>query len=143
MWTATLISARRTFGRLDFEIEYLDDSDGETTRLTYSLNNATKKGVRNLARSEVARLDAFKNEVIDLPVGQSINIDPDAVVPPPDSTPAELARRAWFDDWQRLNQLLRLIAAVPALETAQATNLITNLKASLEADWLNSYLDNI
>ena len=140
MWTATLIRAEKRNGRLDFEIEYLDDTDGEITRIAYSLQSATKKQVRNLARREAARLDALKSEVIDLPVGQSINIDPDVVPDPPPPTSAEIAREAWFDDWRRLNKLLRLANA----GLLSMTDIrITNLQTSLQADWQNSYLDGV
>lgn len=143
MWTATLIRALKNNGRLDFEIEYLDDSDGEIIRVADSLRSPTKKQIRDIARSTVARLDALKNEVIDLPIGQAIDIDPDVVIPPDPPTQAELDRRAWFVDYRQLNQLLEVTTAVPALLTAQAQTLIDSLRVSLEADWLNSYLDGI
>ena len=132
--------------QVDFEIEYLDSDDGEITRLAYSLTAPTKKQIRDLARREVTRLAALKAEVIDLPVGQSINIDPDIVEPPTPPTPptqAELDRNAWFADYRQLNQLLEVTTKVPALATAQATTLIANLRVSLEAGWRNSYLGDI
>ena len=143
MWTATLIRADKNNGRLDFEIEYLDSDDGEITRLAYSLTAPTKKQIRDLARREVTRLAALKAEVIDLPVGQSINVDPDIVEPPTPPTQAELDRNAWFADYRQLNQLLEVTTKVPALSTAQATTLIANLRVSLEAGWRNSYLGDI
>jgi hypothetical protein len=143
MWTATLIKAKRGFGRLDFEIEYLDDSDGETIRLADSIQNATRKKVRDHARSTVARLDAFKNEVIDLPVGQSIDIDPDAPIPPTPPTPAQIARRAWFDDFRKLQSMLTLMDAVPAMLTPARQTAIDSLRTTLETDWLNSYLEDV
>lgn len=143
MWTATLIRAEKRNGRLDFEIEYLDDSDNEITRISYSLNSATKKQIRDLARREVARLDTLKSVVIDLPIGQSINIDPDAVTPPSDPTPEELARRAWFDDYQKLRSMLQVAETIPALLTAQTQTAIDNLRVTLEADWENSYLEGV
>ena len=143
MWTATLVRASKNHGRLDFEIEYLDDSDGEVTNLSYSLSNATKKKVRDLARSEVKRLDDLKNEVIDLPVGQSIDIDPDVPPPPTPPTQAQIDRAAWFDDYRQLQSILTVTAALPGLLTPGRQTIIDNLIASLEADWLNSYLDGI
>ncbi len=141
MWTATLLKFNTDQGRVDIAVEYTDGTD--THVRTYNLQNPTKKSIRDLVRAEANRFEAVKVEVIDLEVGLSIDIIPDVVVPPPAPTSEEIAERAWFDDWRQLKQLIELTTAVPALETAQATTLIASLKASLEADWLNSCLGKI
>ncbi len=143
MWTATLIRAEKDHGRLTIEISYVDLETGEVVNKSYNLDNPTKKKIRDLARSEVNRLEALKNEVIDIPVGTSIDITPDPTVPPdppPDPTPEELARTAWFGDWDKFNQFLRLVNA-GLMDSADIK--ITNLRASLSANWLNSYLDGV
>ncbi len=141
MWTATLLEFNKDQGRVDLLVEYTDGQDKHTR--SYNLDNPTKKSIRDIVRREALRFEEVKNNVIDLPVGMSIDIDTDPVTPPPPPTPEELARRAWFDDWEQLRQLTEVTTMLPALQTPQATTLIANLKASLEADWLNSYLGSI
>jgi len=140
MWKATLSKVIKHYGRLDFSIEYQDDSDGEVTTLTYSLRDATDQKIRNIARQEVKVLADLKSEVIDLPVGQMINIDPEPVVTPSPPTAAELARTAWFDDWRMLNKL-SIMASNGLIN--QADTRITPLRLRLKDTWLDTYLDDL
>ena len=139
-WTATLKRADKRKTLVVVEIEYQDSTDGDVFVQRYNLQHASKKGIRDLARSEVTRLAALKTADLDLPIGTSIDIDPDVVVPPPAPSAEEVARRLWFRDWDRLQALLRLANAglLPINDTR-----ITNLQASLQADWVNTYLTEI
>lgn len=138
MWTATLLKFDTDNGRVDIEVEYTDGVD--THIRSYNLNQPTKKSIRDLVRNEANRFEAVKTEVIDLPVGLSIDITPDPVTPPPGPTAEELAEKAWFDDWHKLNRLVRL--ANNGLIEMTDTRIVT-LQTSLQAGWLNSYLDRI
>ena len=141
VWTATLDKLERENGKWSVNITYSDGT--ESYGKGYTFERISKKQLRDLARAEAARLLATKTTDIDIPIGTTIDVTPDPVIPPPDPTPAEIAKRAWFADWKQLKQLTELTTAVPALATAQATTLMTTLRASLKADWLNSYLGNI
>jgi len=142
-WTATLTGLERTNGKWLVGVLYTDTVSGDTFKRNYDRERVTKQQLRDLVRSEVLRLIEIETTDIDIPIGTTIDVTPDPVIPPPDPTPAQIAKRAWFDDWNQLRQLTELTTAVPALATAQATTLMANLRASLEADWLNSYLGNI
>lgn len=139
-WTATLLSANKKHGRLRIEISYEDNDTNEVINKVYDLDKATKKSIRSLARAEVNRMEILKNEVIDLPVGISIDITPDTPPIPVPPTPEEIARRAWFTNWSRMLQFLALVDA--GLMQFDDTRIIS-LRASLLTDWLNSYMDGI
>ena len=142
-YTATLTALSRVRDQWRFSILYEDTDSGQSLEKHYRQDSVSKSQLRNLARNEAAALLNNETTDIDIAIGTTIDVTPDPVVPPPDPIPEETARRAWFDDYRKLQSLLEVTGAVPALETAQATTLITNLRASLEADWDNSYLDNI
>lgn len=138
MWTATLLRATRNHGRLDIEIAYSDGTD--TINKSYNLENPTKKSIRALARNEASRLAKLASEVIDLPVGTTIDVTPDPVTPPPAPTPEEIAEGAWFKDWHKLQRLMRL-ANAGLIQPTDAR--IVTLQTSLKADWLNAYMAGI
>jgi len=142
-WTATLTGLEKSSGMWIIGILYTDTVSGKTFSRNYDRARITKKQLRDLVRAEVLRLIEIETTDIDIPIGTTVDVTPDPVIPPDPPTAAELANRAWFDDWRQLNQLITLTTAVPALETAQATTLMANLRASLESDWLNRYLGNI
>jgi len=142
-YTATLTALARIRDQWRFSILYEDTDSGQSLEKHYRQNSVTKKQLRDLARNEAAALLNNATNDIDIVIGTTIDVTPDVVTPPDPPTQAELDRRAWFDDYRKLQSLLEVTGAVPALETAQATTLIASLRTSLEADWLNSYLDNI
>jgi len=142
-YTATLTALSRVRDQWRFSILYEDTDSGQSLEKHYRQNSVTKKQLRDLARSEAAGLINNATNDIDIVIGTTIDVTPDVVTPPDPPTAEELARRAWFDDYRKLQSLLEVTGAIPALLTAQAQTLINNLSASLEADWLNSYLDNI
>ena len=142
-YTATLTALARIRDEWRFSILYEDTDSGQSLEKHYRQNSVTKKQLRNLARNEaVALLNNATND-IDIVIGTTIDVTPDVVIPPDPPTAEELAKQAWFSDYRKLQSLLEVTGAVPALATAQATTLIASLRTSLEADWLNSYLDNI
>ncbi len=139
MWIATLLRAEKMHGRLVLEVAYSDDG-AEPIIERDNLVGATRKSVRDHVRRQVAKFEALKNENIDLPIGQTIDIDPDVVIPPTPPTAEEIARRDWFLRWNRMQRFVRLVDA--GLLQADDTR-ITNLRTSLQADWDNSYMDGV
>lgn len=137
-WTATLLRLSKPHGRVEFEISY---RDGLTTiDKAYSFDRFNKTQVRKLARDEIARLEEVESEVIDLPIDVNIDLTPPVVVPPPDPTPEQIAKRAWFDDWRRLQTLLVL---VDAGILQQNDSRISPLRTTLQDDFLDAYLGDI
>ena len=140
-FTATLDKLARENGKWSVNITYSDGT--ESYSKGYTFERITKRQLRDLARSEAARLLDTTTTDIDIAVGATIDVTPDPVVPPTPPTQAEIDRAAWFVYYQQLTSLQRLTANIPALLTPQAQTLIDNLLISLEADWDNSYLDGI
>jgi len=140
-WTATLLRLNKSHGRVHVEISYVDSADDERVDKSYQFERTTKTAIRALARREVVRLQEIKDEVIDIAVDDDIDLTPPPDdPPPPDPTPAEIAERAWFRDWRKLQTLLVLVDA----QIIQPTDpRIDPLKVSLRAGLLNSYLGGV
>jgi len=138
-WTATLLRLKREHGRVEIEISYTDGVD--VVDKSYQFERITKPEIRRLARNEVARLQEVKDEVLDLPLNVNIDLTPPPGPPdPPAPTPAQIARRAWFRDW---NKLLTLLDLVGAGLISPSDPRIAPLQASLTADLLPEYLSDI
>ena len=138
-WTATLIDAKDRDNHWKIVVEFTDGV--KTIERAYRYTGTTTAALKAFVRGQALQLEQTDPVDISGFIGQSIDVTPP---PPPDPpTQAEIDRAAWFTDYRQLNQLLRVTESVPALATAQATTLIANLRTSLEADWLNSYLDGI
>ena len=116
-YTATLTALSRVRDEWRFSILYEDTDSGQSLEKHYRQNSVTKKQLRDLARSEAAGLINNATNDIDIVIGTTIDVTPD-VVTPPDPTPEELVRRAWFDDYRKLQSLLEVTGAIPALLTA-------------------------
>ena len=140
-WQAELTDKREEHGRIWIEITFTED--GVTHIRSHNLTNTDPKYVKSLLQAQVNQFDAVDVLEFPYPIGTVIDLTPDPVIPPPDPTPEEIAKAAWHADWRKLNQMLEVTAAIPALLTAQAQTQITALQTSLEADWLNSYLGDI
>ena len=139
-WTAKLLRLSKAHGRVDLEIQY-SDGVGEPVNKSYSFERTNKAAIRRLARQEVARLQEVQDEVIDLVVDVNIDLTPPPPdLPPPGPTPAEIARRAWFKDLNKLRVLLTMVdlRLIPGTDAR-----IVPLRTSLIADFLNSYLSGV
>ncbi len=139
-WTAKLLRLSKAHGRVDLEIQY-SDGIGEPVNKSYSFERTNKAAIRRLARQEVARLQEVQDEVIDLVVNVNIDLTlPPADPPPPGPTPAEIARRVWFRDLNKLRVLLTMVdlGLLPATDAR-----IAPLRTSLLAGFLNSYLSGV
>ena len=141
-WTATLLNAEDRDTHWKIVVEFTDGTD--TKKEGYRFTGTTAKQLKDFVRGKAAAFE--RNDIaLDLVplVGQSIDVTPptpDPITPP---TNEEIAEAAWFADWRKLNQLRQLLTAVPALADPAANALVASLEASLEAGWLNSYLEKI
>ena len=140
---ATLKELRRHRGEWRFTIVYTNTVTGNIVEISGREANLTQKGLRNIARRQAELLANNQTTDIDIPIGTTIDVTPDPVIPPDPPTQDEIVEAAWFADWAQLNQLIDLTSAVPALATAQATVLMTTLRTNLESGWKNSYLGKI
>jgi len=139
-FTAKLLRLSKAHGRIDLEIQY-SDGINEPINKHYGFERTNTEAIRALARREVTRLEELQEEVIAIVVGDDIDLSPPPPPPPtPPPTPAKLARRAWFQDWFKLQALLNLVESsiIPADDPR-----IAPLQTSLEADLLPSYLQDI
>lgn len=141
--TATLTNFEQVRGVWRVSILYTDTVSTETIERSYRFNAITKKQLVDLAKREAFTLESNDTTDVDVPIGTTIDVTPDPVIPPTDPTPEEIAKEAWFDDYRQLKQVLEVTRNVPDLLNAQATTLITNLRASLTAGWDNSYLGDL
>lgn len=129
-------------------VEYTDGTD--VRQESFRFNGKTKKDLINAVRAKAAKRDEVKTviETVDFSqyIGQILDLTPpptpDPVIPP-EPTAEEIAKSVWFADWRTLNRMLTVTTAIPALTTTQANTAIANLRASLETDWLNIYLEDI
>jgi len=142
-YTATLTEREYKRGKWLFSILYIDTDTSESFERNYRRTSITKKEMRDLARREA--LAFIVNEVsdIDIPIGTTIDVTPDPVVEPDPPTQAEIDHDAWFDDYHKLNRMLAVVSSIPALGTTQNNTAIEDLRATLEAGWLNRYLGDI
>ena len=142
MWTATLLNAEDRDTHWKIVVEFTDGTD--TKKEGYRFTGTTAKQLKDFVRGKAAAFE--RNDIaLDLVplIGQSIDVTPptpDPITPP---TNEEIAEAAWFDDWRKLNQLREVLTAVPALADPAANALVASLEASLEAGWINSYLEKI
>ena len=141
-WTATLLNAVDRDTHWKIVVEFTDGTD--TKKEGYRFTGTTAKQLKDFVRGKAAAFE--RNDVaLDLVplIGQSVDVTPPTPPTPTPPTNEQIAERAWFDDWRKLNQLRQLLTAVPALADPAANALVASLEASLEAGWLNSYLEKI
>ena len=140
MITATLKVLKRVRGEWRITIQYNNTDTNNVIDRSYRRNSITKKGLRNLARSEAATIDDNQTHDIDIAIGTAIDVTPDAPTPP---TQAELDKTAWVEDWRQLQRVQKVLDAVPALATTARQQIATDLQTSLTAGWKNAYLGDI
>ena len=142
-WIAELTNAVDRTAYWKIQITFTDDADNRTAKRGYRFYGSTIPQLAAFVRKQALEFEI--SDTIDLIplIGQSIDVTPPVITPPDPPTQAELDRIAWFDDYRQLQQMLQATTDIPALATAQTNTAIANLRASLEAGWLNSYLDGI
>lgn len=141
-WTATLKDAEYRETHWFVEVVFTDGT--RTKKEGYPFTGTTPAQLAAFVRGkakEFNRTDA----AVDFTtfIGQSIDVTPPTVDPPAPPTQEELDRDAWFTDYRVLQSMLKVTTDIPALATPQTNTAIANLRTSLEAGWLNSYLDGV
>ena len=95
-----------------------------------------------MLRSKIAELDAFDADVFPFPIGEVLDLSIPAVSQPKPTPPtaAEIAKRAWLNDFYLMERYQRLIAidVISADDSA-----VTVLQSSLATDYLPEYLELI
>ncbi len=142
-WIATLTRMRRVRDVWRFTISYFDDVNIETFEKHYRQPSLTKKGLRDLARNEAAALAANETTDVDIPLGTTIDVTPDPVIPPDPPTQDEIDKSLWFQEYTELKQLLEVTTNIPVLLTAQAITAISDLRTNLNLTWKNSYRSDL
>ena len=143
-WLAELLAAEDRQTHWKIVVRFSDSDTGDTKKQGYRFNGTTNQQLAAFVRGKAAEFERTDTAPdFSTLIGQSIDVTPptpDPITPP---TNEEIAEAAWFDDWRKLNQLRQLLTAVPALADPAANALVASLEASLEAGWLNSYLEKI
>lgn len=137
-WTAKLRDAKPSNGKWDVSITY---SNGVTEIVRgYVLPVIGDGQIRELARNEVAALDAADMASTTIIKGAFIDLTPPVVADPPAPTADEVAEASWFQRFHRLSDLMRLVelGLLPASDSRIAT-----LQTTLKADFKPAYLDRI
>lgn len=139
-FTAKLLGADKRDSYWELLVEFVD---GDIIKQKSIHHSGTVKEFVSLLRSKVAKRETVKEADFIPFIGKIIDLTPDPITPTPDTTPEEIAKNTWFADYRTLNQMLEVSDTIPALATNQANTAIANLRASLEAGWLNSYLGDL
>jgi len=141
-WTATLLNAVDRDTHWKIVVEFTDGTD--TKKEGYRFTGTTAKQLKDFVRGKAAEFERNDASLDLVPlIGQSVDVTPPTPPTPTPPTNEQIAERAWFDDWRKLNQLREVLTVVPALADPAANALVASLEASLEAGWINSYLEKI
>ena len=141
-WTATLLNAVDRDTHWKIVVEFTDGTN--TKKEGYRFTGTTAKQLKDFVRGKAAEFERNDASLDLVPlIGQSVDVTPPTPPTPTPPTNEQIAERAWFDDWRKLNQLREVLTVVPALADPAANALVASLEASLEAGWINSYLEKI
>ena len=138
-WTATLLDAKDRDSHWKIVVEFTNGV--QTANRAYRFSGTTNVELATFIRRKATEFD--NTDPVDFTplIGQSIDVTPPGPSDPP--TQVEIDEAAWFADWRSLKQMIELTESIPDMATPQRTAAMNNLRTSLEADWLNSYLGSI
>ena len=139
-WTAKLTDFENRLGIWFAAIDYIDSNKIKSFSKNYQFDRITKKQLRRVARNEIARLVDTDTTDVNIPIGSTIDITPEVVIPPTPPTQAQIDRDVWFTDWDQLQKMNKLFTEIPAMATPAMQATVTGLQSSLKAGWKNSYL---
>jgi hypothetical protein len=137
---------RRVKGGWTYSLRFNDDVTNKTHVETFVRPAPDNAQVKKDAQRVAANFEERKAHTVNIALGDTIDVTPDPVIPPTDPTQAELDKRAWFDGYRSLQQMLEVTSenhGIPALLTPAKAASIAAIRSSLEAGWLNSYLGDI
>ena len=139
-----LMEPERTSRGWHVAIRFTDTDTGKTrVKHEYLRGNPGNADAKRLAVAAVQQRAETESHSITIPVGTTMDVTPDPVVPPTPPTQDEIDEAAWFADWRTLNKMQQLFAVLPATSTVPRQNAMLALVASLEAGFKNSYLEKI
>jgi hypothetical protein len=137
MYTAKILrkTADLQLKKVYVDLEYLNNGVQVATETREFGLDVTLDQVTRYALNSAQRLEAVELNLGTLPVGTDLDLASVVDVPP---TQAELDRRDWFRNFNRLEQLTKL-NTLGALRPALVTDLDT-LKATVAADFKKAYI---
>ena len=144
-WTAELIDAEDRETHWNIVVKF---TNGVETKLEpYRFTGTTPQQLVAFVRGKAADFDRTDTTVdFTAFIGQSIDVTPPVVTPPPDPTAAELTEQSWLADFRTAERLERAFRVSPSLNTGARATALTNLQTSLAAPTnalINAYLEKI
>jgi hypothetical protein len=139
-WTVKILRAEKRNDKWKSAVEYTNGV--ETFSKGYTLDPLSESKAAGMLRAKIEELDAFDADVFPFPIGEVLDLTIPSVTPaePTPPTDAELAKRAWLNDFYLMEKYQRLIA----INVISADNsAVTVLQSSLATDYLPEYLEFI
>jgi hypothetical protein len=139
-WTVKILRAEKRNDKWKSAVEYTNGV--ETFSKGYTLDPLSESKAAGMLRAKIEELDAFDADVFPFPIGEVLDLTIPAVTPaePTPPTDAELAKRAWLNDFYLMEKYQRLID----INIISADNsAVTVLQSSLATDYLPEYLEFI
>jgi len=108
----------------------------------FRFSGTTDKQLIDFVRRQAIKTEEIKFSDFAKHVGKVLDLTV-PVITIPEPTPEEIAKTEWFEGFHQLNRILTVTTSIPDLATPPVTTLINNLRTTLEANWLTSYLGDI
>tara|TARA_R110000850_G_scaffold198881_1_gene325107 strand:+ start:754 stop:1185 length:432 start_codon:yes stop_codon:yes gene_type:complete len=139
-WAVKILRAEKRNDKWKSAVEYTNGVD--TFSKGYTLDPLSEAKAAGMLRAKIAELDAFDSDVFPFPIGEVLDLTIPTVTPaePTPPTEAELAKRAWLNDFYLMEKYQRLIA-INVLNVHEPV--VKALKSSLATDYLPEYLEFI
>ena len=139
-WTVKILRAEKRSDKWKSAVEY---SNGvETFSKGYTLDPLSEIQASAMLRAKIAELEAFDVDVFPFPIGEVLDLSIPTVTAaePTPLTAAEMAKRAWLNDFYLMEKYQRLISinVISADDSA-----VIVLQSSLATDYLPEYLELI
>jgi hypothetical protein len=139
-WTVKILRAEKRKDKWKSAVEYTNGL--ETFSKGYTLDPLSEAKAAGMLRAKIAELDAFDADAFPFPIGEVLDLTIPTVAPaePTPPTAAEVAKKAWLNNFYLTEKYQRLIAinVLSADDSAVAA-----LQLSLATDYLPEYLEHI
>jgi hypothetical protein len=139
-WTVKILRAEKRNDKWKSAVEYTNGV--ETFSKGYTLDPLSERQASAMLRAKIAELDAFDADAFPFPIGEVLDLTIPTVTPaePTPPTAAEIAKRAWLNDFYLMEKYQRLIS----INVISADNsAVIVLQSSLATDYLPEYLELI
>jgi hypothetical protein len=139
-WKPTILRAEKRSGKWKSAVSYSNGT--ETFSTGYNLDPMSKAKAESMLRAKIAELDAFDLDVFPFPIGEVLDLTLPEVLPaePTPPTAAEIAKRAWVNDFYLMEKYQRLIA-IDVISADDSAVIV--LQSSLATDYRPEYLEYI